>query len=127
MQDYFRNARLDQTERIWFNDTEATEDRTISDPVVIQSVLQLLLSGPGQATHGTPIPLRDISFDLHVELGPRERIVSVSYNPQQNTVSLSNNAMTYWPDLLYGTYPVAPEFGPALFRILQVDGGRGQP
>ena len=125
MQDYFHTARLDQTEQIWFYDGQTKQDHTISDPASIQAMLQLLLNGPAPATPGTPIPVREISFDLRMELGPRERIVSVSYSPEQNMVWLGNNAMTYWPDLLYGTYPVAPGFGPALFRILQLDGGRG--
>lgn len=119
LQDYFRTARLDQTERIEFYDAQAKEDRMIYDPIVIQSVLQLLLNGPGPATPGTPAPVRQVTLVLDMQLGPRQRVVNVDYNPQQNTVQLDNIAMTYWPVQLQGTYPVAPAFGPALFRILQ--------
>lgn len=101
---------------ITFADPASGQTRTITDRPTISRVLSLLAAGkPGTAVaEAKPEQLVKLTFTLD----PPDRTVTMTYLPDQDTVSLYNIPTVPWPQHYVGSYRVAADFGVALLATL---------
>lgn len=114
--EYITAAGLSTTTIITFADPASGQTRTITDRPTIGRVLSLLAAGKPRTAVTEAKPEQPVK--LSFTLDPPDRVVTMMYLPDQDTVSLYNIPTVPWPQHYVGSYGVAADFGAALLATL---------
>lgn len=107
---------LNQTDAIDYHDARVGMQGTITDPRAIERVITALSGAPRAGARRSAAVH---ALTLQFQLSRPERIVIVSYNPNQDTLVMYNIPNPAWPEHIVATYSVPPGFGAELDAAIQ--------
>lgn len=120
LQDYVQQADLAAVSRIEFVDPRTQETRVITHERTIRRIIDLFRTTVPPADTTPSGRQVERSFLLVLSAPDQGRVVSAEYHPRTQHLQLANVPNGMWPVKLTGQYNVPPNFGQALFTILEI-------